>query len=418
MSSQYTDLGNGKVALNVVNLGAGGSGGAGGAGGITQAQLDTATGKITKDLSQTANLWVPSGNKARVYVIFGQSNAAGAAPIGDFSATLRAARTRTYTRGGSWDNPTYPLFQPGTNNRSAPSNQAGFDLQLTLDLEAAYPADTIYLINLAWGGSSLDVDWNPDVGAYFQQFVVELRQAFKKLPANAVLCGFLWNQGEADVASPLNTRYKASLFDLVNRLRRLFGFCPFIAGRIQQGGTGEGPRTAVQELASELPLFDWVDQDGFGFDSSGVHYTADGYNAIGSRYASKLVALNASAPIQRSGEIKEDCHLCHFQTGVWQNNGASPSFGILSKMAVYVSGTATAAGTFNIDLSVFSANNDAETAVFAATVPIAVGAVSFYFQRSVKVTIRRETKFIRVRMFPSGGAALTFGGSVRLITEI
>lgn len=132
----------------------------------------------------------------------------------------------------------------------------------------------------------------------------------KKAIAGRVLQSvtLVWMQGESDLN---NTAYDAYLKELLGQLKAdlKIGNINIVIGRISDHGLDREKRLAgrlnirriQQEFAESHPRGAWVDTDDLNNRKEGartiddLHYTAEGYRALGSRFAKKAIALIAGA---------------------------------------------------------------------------------------------------------------------------
>lgn len=126
---------------------------------------------------------------------------------------------------------------------------------------------------------------------------------------------FVWMQGESDLR---NTAYDAYLKELLSQLQEDLNFkdINLVIGRISDNGLDstrrlEGRkyirRTQV-EFAESYPRGAWVDTDAFndrkkdGKIVHDLHYTPEGYKALGKRFAETALMLLAAPNKERDGE--------------------------------------------------------------------------------------------------------------------
>ena len=155
------------------------------------------------------------------------------------------------------------------------------------------------IIKVAYFGSNLAVDWNPQATQGNRLYVrlnVHVATALRRLRENGDeprIGGFFWMQGEADAADAAHAAaYGENLTAFVARLRRDLDTpaLPFIIGRI-----GPAPvkgyahqalvRSAQRRVAETVPATGWVDTDDLPRDTDGIHLLAPGVIALGKRMA-------------------------------------------------------------------------------------------------------------------------------------
>jgi len=113
-------------------------------------------------------------------------------------------------------------------------------------------------------------------------------------------------QGESDASKAKSSIYKEAMAGVIKQLRDDMK-CPgmsVVIGRISDCHKGkpdwDAVRKAQEDVAAEDPLTVWVDTDdlndgvnkktGKKFDR-GLHYTRDGYDELGRRFAAESVKL-------------------------------------------------------------------------------------------------------------------------------
>lgn len=109
---------------------------------------------------------------------------------------------------------------------------------------------------------------------------------------------FIWMQGEADTHSSDNADvYEASLKAVIGRLRDDLKRpdMSFVVGRISDYAKfPEGSkrvREALMSVGDGDPLGGWIDTDDLNGKKDGLHYTGQGYQLLGERFAEKAIKL-------------------------------------------------------------------------------------------------------------------------------
>ena len=209
---------------------------------------------------------------------------------------------------------------------SGQSNMAGMDPKLGFEPEAAalFPDASVAYIKVAAGGQPIRYwvsEWD-DIAKkhgiepakaragdknkgtiYYQQILEQFAELLKKHPHPASVT-FCWMQGERDAKQNLQAAYGDALKQLISNLR-----CDlkqpemkFVIGRLSDctqasNAPWEAVRQAQVSLSKGDPLGAWVDCDdlnnkernGVAFDD--LHYTKEGYELLGRRYARQAKAL-------------------------------------------------------------------------------------------------------------------------------
>lgn len=233
--------------------------------------------------------------KAHVFLLAGQSNMAGA---GLFDQLTEAERTPP-ARVKIWHQNQWQDLGPGV---SANKGRFGPELAFGRAMRKAYPADEIYLIKTAAGGTSMHQHWHVEDGggSMLKRFRSRVRAALGNLDENKVeytIAGMLWMQGESDAAQGKGAEYEASLRTFIKTLRREFqvGEMPFILGRIlptfdKPEGNGPLVRAAQMSVAKELKNVACFDTDDFERINKG-HYDHDGQIRLGKVFAGHFLRV-------------------------------------------------------------------------------------------------------------------------------
>ncbi|MEQ9411231.1 MAG: sialate O-acetylesterase [Fuerstiella sp.] len=237
-----------------------------------------------------------------------------------FLTTLIVALAFTATAPAADDRPVHLFVLSGQ------SNMAGMNPKLGFEPEAAllFPEADVAYIKVAVGGQPIRywvTEWNQialqhgidaeKVRAkdkhkgtiYYQQILDQFAGLLKKHPDPASVT-FCWMQGERDAKTNLDAAYGDALKQLIANLRRDLKQpkMSFVIGRLSDFGTPDNEawqtvRKSQVEIAEADPLGAWVDCDDLnnktknGVVRNDLHYTKDGYELLGRRYARQARAL-------------------------------------------------------------------------------------------------------------------------------
>ncbi|OAE37634.1 sialate O-acetylesterase [Agrobacterium tumefaciens] len=161
----------------------------------------------------------------QLYFVFGQSNAAGVAPIADLPAVLKLPITnaKIWTPGTS----TFDTLEANVNNQPNSAGQPwhGPELSFMYDLVADFGES--YLVKSATGGTDLATRWRPDSPSgqnLYRDFITKIDNARY---AVGMATGLelkpntgIWYQGEADTGTPAYAAaYQANEAFMINTLR-------------------------------------------------------------------------------------------------------------------------------------------------------------------------------------------------------
>lgn len=201
---------------------------------------------------------------------------------------------------------------------SGQSNMQGHrpDEAFTPTVEKALGAANVIVIQDAHGGQPIQrwfKGWTaPDgskpqkAGDLYDRLLSKVKPAIKGKKLASV--SFFWMQGERDAKMGWGKVYEASLLGLYTQLCQDLGRKDiiFVNGRLSDfdmNNTRYPEWTMVREIqvkvAKSNPRFDWVDTDDLndGLNRGGkkiandLHYSAEGYKSLGTRFAEKALAL-------------------------------------------------------------------------------------------------------------------------------
>lgn len=202
---------------------------------------------------------------------------------------------------------------------SGQSNMAGMDPKLGFEpeTEKLFPDSEVLYFKVARGGQPIRLwlaEWN-DIAAkhglsiknkgpvYYEPIL----QQYKKLvethpkPSSVTFC---WMQGERDAREQLSAAYADAMKQLIANLRRDLEQpeMNFVIGRLSDFGKPDNEHwQKVREAQVEVAAGDehgaWVDCDDLndkdrnGAKFNDLHYTKEGYELLGRRYARQAKAL-------------------------------------------------------------------------------------------------------------------------------
>lgn len=291
------------------------------------------------------------GKRVKVFLIGGQSNAAGSGLNTEYPAVYQSPQTDVeFWVGGrlpgdnvpdynAWDRPAdtaFRLLQLGSGNYQA-GTHSGFEMSLGRALKEALPYDNIAIVKYGMSGSALmrglrssdgagDWDsgppaWSPGEGfngvryhVFKTSAVLPALQAIVDRGDMPEIAGMFWMQGETDAGNltAANT-YEASLNKLIDTVRADFSTpeMRFIIGRIRtvMGTYNATVRTAMLNVAASDPLTEWIDTDDLPVNADNVHYSAAGLVELGERFADAYLSM---APKRGDFEPDGDVDLADF----------------------------------------------------------------------------------------------------------
>jgi hypothetical protein len=247
---------------------------------VPPAITGTASGEIAVTGSATGQLV-----ETHVFVLIGQSNMVGRGTydgLGDYPAGVLqwGQSTETLT----------PAVSPLDHWNEQPDTM-GLSLQFITEYAAANPGVQIVVAPMAEGGTGFyQGDWIVPSGPNYTWAVSSLNNLFAQYPAFQ-LKGFLWHQGEGDVANGSGA-YAANLDALIDALRTnvtaASASTPFICGGLT---SGTADRSVINTILSQTP--DRRPYTAFAVGNNltlfdGTHFDAASLRTLGSRYFAQL----------------------------------------------------------------------------------------------------------------------------------
>ncbi|MGD7652843.1 MAG: sialate O-acetylesterase [Verrucomicrobiales bacterium] len=237
--------------------------------------------------------------KARVFLLAGQSNMAGA---GLYDQLEKAEQTPP-EKVRIWHKNQWQELGPGI---SANKGRFGPELAFGRAIHQAFPDDDIYLIKTAAGGTSMHKHWTVDNGGgpMLKRFRATAQAALKDLEKRKVpytIDGMLWMQGESDADQGKGAEYDASLRKFIKTMRSEFkqSGMPFIMGRIittfdKPKGNGPLVRATQETIAREVKHVACFDTDDFPRINKG-HYNHVGQIELGKAFAKHFLNMVKAA---------------------------------------------------------------------------------------------------------------------------
>ena len=200
---------------------------------------------------------------------------------------------------------------------SGQSNMVGMNADLTFNpaVTKAFGKDKVIVVKDAYGGQSIrswaktNHEFPPPTtgrvpkvrGDLYDRLMVKVKAATEGQSLKTVT--FVWMQGESDLN---NTAYNAYLKEVLGQLETDLAFknINLVIGRISDSGL-DGKRSqgslmirrVQQEFAESHPRGAWVDTDDLNDKKVGekivhdLHYTKEGYEILGTRFAEKAIEL-------------------------------------------------------------------------------------------------------------------------------
>jgi hypothetical protein len=255
----------------------------------------------------------PGAIFADCYIIWGQSNSRGRAPLAALPSTLTGARSNVMF----WNGSSFAALQANTNNGYP---EAGFDWgpeMLLSDLAQRHHGRTVYVIKHALSGTHLTPTtlptWNPDVrGSIYDAAHTQLQNALRAI-RNAgripVVRGFIWGQGEADAQlSITQANYQDKQQRLFQSVRDAVGNpnLPISDMLVRSENftvtTVNGAKAAVASALGNVQL---LKTDAFDDIGDNVHYSAPAALAWGRHAFEHFTGLTYPMPASLPARVFE-----------------------------------------------------------------------------------------------------------------
>ncbi|HLA85586.1 MAG TPA: sialate O-acetylesterase [Thermoguttaceae bacterium] len=277
----------------------------------------------------------------RVYLVAGQSNADGRAsaaglapPLADPLASVPIFYDDEFSSDGARWQALRPGMCGGYGQSTIGSSLFGPELAFGHCLRDSMPDDPIAIIKYAYGGTDLDVEWNPGVdadtqGLHFANFLSTVQAGLASMAPDDVpiFAGMIWMQGEADAASSvMSQRYEENLTNLILAVREEFNapYMPFAIGQIANAKPytyGFQIQQAQYNVSQTTPYASLVVTSDLGLNSDNVHYNAPGQQALGQRFADEIRLLSIHPPGDADGNNMVDASDAAILAAHWGESG-------------------------------------------------------------------------------------------------
>lgn len=225
-----------------------------------------------------------------LYILIGQSNMAGRAPITAENKDEHDDRVFMFTKDQQWVVARHPLHFDKPK-----SVGAGPGLSFGIAMAQANPKARIGLIPCAVGGSPIE-HWLP--GVYdkatdthpYDDAVIRIKAAM----AYGTIKGILWHQGESNSKADQAKIYLAQLTELISRVRALVGNpkVPFIAGELgRYRPVYANINVELVKLPASVPLTAVVSSEGLVHKGDTTHFDGPSVRELGKRYAEQMLKV-------------------------------------------------------------------------------------------------------------------------------
>jgi len=249
--------------------------------------------------------------KFYIFLCFGQSNMEGNARFEPQDTTVDSrlmllqavdCPERHFTKN-TWRTATPPLCR--CNTGLTPADYFGRTLLAHL------PADVkVGIINVSVAGAKIEVfekdkyqtylstapDWMKNTAKQYDgnpyARLVELAKMAQK---DGIIKGILLHQGESNTNDTLWTQKVKGVYDgLLNDLHLKVKSVPLLAGELvnaDQNGACASMNKIIATLPQVIPTAHVISSAGCTCAKDRLHFTAEGYRKLGSRYGAKMLAL-------------------------------------------------------------------------------------------------------------------------------
>lgn len=217
------------------------------------------------------------------------------------------------------DKPVHVFILSGQSNMAGMNPKVGFEQEA----EELFPDVEVIYFKVARGGQPIRLwvsQWNEiaskhnlnskinktdsgDGTRYYQPILSQFKQLLEKHPGPASVT-FCWMQGERDAKEGLSAAYSDAMQQLIGNLRRDLKQpkMNFVIGRLSDFGRPDNAhwqnvRKAQVAVAEGDKHGSWVDCDDLNDKGVGdnkrndLHYTKEGYELLGRRFARQAKAL-------------------------------------------------------------------------------------------------------------------------------
>jgi len=221
------------------------------------------------------------GKPDEVYLLIGQSNMAGRAPVlKEFQEPLK--NCVLLHNAPIWVEATNPLNRYSTVRKTMSMQHMGPGYSFGREMVKAHKgAKVIGLVVNARGGSKIE-QWKKGA-PYYNDALARAKEAMKSAP----LAGVIWHQGEGNKN---DRNYAEKLAKMVDDLRADLGLpeLPFVAGQIFKP---EPVNEQIASLPKVLAHSAYVKSEGLS-TTDGTHFDTVSQEKLGERYAKAMLQLH------------------------------------------------------------------------------------------------------------------------------
>lgn len=224
-----------------------------------------------------------------IYLVIGQSNMAGRAPIQDNQkGSVAGAYVFAGHNDAPWVKASNPLNRYSTIRKNISMQRLSPAYSFAQKMTSSNPEHEIGMVINAKGGTRI-VQWLPGAKLY-EEAISQTKKALEY----GTLKGVIWHQGESDADSLRTGMYLSRIEVVINALREEFDDpnLPFIAGQVYE----TDKTRAFNAMLSQLPEFIRNSALVSSIDTKvfdGVHFDSESIITLGERYAEAMLDLQS-----------------------------------------------------------------------------------------------------------------------------
>lgn len=249
--------------------------------------------------------------KAKVFILSGQSNMSGGAPVAPEGLQFDPAvgdKVRMWDVSDAWNKrgalgKWASLNELQVMKKEMKADFIGPEFGFAKAMSELYPADEIHLIKVAKGGTPINF-WLPDANGKpngHTQLLENLKNALGKIEGEYEIMGMLWMQGESDSKTQADAdAYQKKLEQLIALVRKETNKpeLPVVIGRLSSRilESTKFKMPFVKTVQSAQEAVTQTDKNVFVIDTDDltqrddlVHYDQAGQLGLGKRFGEAMV---------------------------------------------------------------------------------------------------------------------------------
>ena len=249
--------------------------------------------------------------KAKVFILSGQSNMSGGAPVAPEGLQCDPAvgdKVRMWDVSDAWNKRGVlgkwaSLNELQVMKKEMKADFIGPEFGFAKAMSELYPADEIHLIKVAKGGTPINF-WLPDANGKpngHTQLLENLKNALGKIEGEYEIMGMLWMQGESDSKTQADAdAYQKKLEQLIALVRKETNKpeLPVVIGRLSSRilESTKFKMPFVKTVQSAQEAVTQTDKNVFVIDTDDltqrddlVHYDQAGQLGLGKRFGEAMV---------------------------------------------------------------------------------------------------------------------------------